>query len=673
MLFAIIFGAAARLLVAWSGLGRWLAWRIEVSTAPNSNLELREGLALYRLGVSPYSGSSCRIPPLALWLYGPLADHDILYVLTNTILDILAAVLLYRLASQLLSSARASQAHSPASSPASTPPSGPSSPLPALLAWTYLLNPLSLATATAGTTSSLESLAVVAALYGSATANDSSITNNGTRTTAAAGGTGSSAIVQYHRQGDSSRTAPVVAALLGLAVAVYCSLHNVVLLLPVACLLSYGAEDVAAPLAQLLTNRQTPQPQPQRSQPRQQQQPPSLSATGGSGQEDREECKAEREGNVERADREVRVLEEKEGHGVDQQGPQAAETPAAVPSSQLPSPSPASSPYSRQHLLPWRTLARCTAVLAAWLLLLVLLSDLYLTPFMPWPPLSPPHLSEVAAPASATATAAAVGGGGGGGDSSGGPCLPAAAQALTLLAARRPQWQYWPSTSLLRRLYGSVWAWAWVPPAAAATPNEDAMASMTHGSSLLSSSALATCWIPRVYGSQVSYDDATPNVGQWWYLAMEGFEDTKPYVILLALSLLLAPAAPLAFRLGPRRPLALFLIQLLCISLLKPYPSVADLGLFLSLLPLLVRQQLALPAVQERLLLLPASLLLLAVLGPAMQRMWLSYESANSNFYYSITLCYGAWQVVVLGLLLEGTLRIDRMMRGKEEVVSGST
>jgi phosphatidylinositol glycan class U len=88
-------------LAAW-GIGRHLAWRPEVSSAANSNLELREGLALVRLGASPYSGSAVRVPPLALWLSGPVAEHELLYALPNALLDLLAASLLHQLASHLL-------------------------------------------------------------------------------------------------------------------------------------------------------------------------------------------------------------------------------------------------------------------------------------------------------------------------------------------------------------------------------------------------------------------------------------------------------------------------------------------------------------------------------------------------------------------------------------------
>ena len=44
-------------------------------------------------------------------------------------------------------------------------------------------------------------------------------------------------------------------------------------------------------------------------------------------------------------------------------------------------------------------------------------------------------------------------------------------------------------------------------------------------------------------------------------------------------------------------------------------------------------------------MLLVNSFLLLAVLEPAMWHQWVNIESANSNFYYSITLLLGGWQV----------------------------
>jgi hypothetical protein len=61
--------------------------------------------------------------------------------------------------------------------------------------------------------------------------------------------------------------------------------------------------------------------------------------------------------------------------------------------------------------------------------------------------------------------------------------------------------------------------------------------------------------------------------------------------------------------------------------------------------------------------------LLLAVLEPAMWQQWISMESANSNFHYSITLLLGAWQVFLLVQLLLLTVRVERIQAGKEQFV----
>ncbi|GLI59469.1 hypothetical protein VaNZ11_001352 [Volvox africanus] len=590
MLHAAFVGTSARVLLAWSSIGASLAWRIEVSTASNSNLELREGLALLRLGVSPYSGTSCRTPPLALWLYGALADHDLLYILPNTILDLLAASLLYRLASYLLNYSR-SRGKSVETSE-DTPVydsvngdcfavkgsfSGFRSALPSALAWCYLLNPFTLAASAGGTTSALENLALVTALYGACTAQ------------------------------------PALAAL-GLAAASYMSLHAAVLLLPVACLLAYGPEDVVTPLRLL---------GPCHNGSALHVGAPGVGVGAALGSGDGGTAGGEDSPGKAKAAlvKEGKLLEEQQqklarnemdraavGEVRDSPSGRATLETRSLPQCSAPLPTPPSLP-----ILPWRQLSQCTLLAASILSLLVCASDLYL--------LSVPRRMGIGVHADADNGNTTT-------------CILGAAKQLITP----------PSTST------------------GTAAGEVARRLVAAGESL------ASCWAVRVYSSQVLLDDATPNIGQWWYLAMEAFDDTKTYIRVMAHSLLFALAPPLAMRLGVRRPLALFLIQMLCLGFLKPYPSVADLGLMAPLLLLLGRQQLA--ALRLRLL-LPASLAMLWVLGPAMQRMWLSYESANSNFFYSITLLYGLWQVVLLGQVLGLTLWVDRLARGKERLLEG--
>ncbi|KAG2491435.1 hypothetical protein HYH03_010221 [Edaphochlamys debaryana] len=778
MIQAALVAVAVRLLLTWTGIGAQLAWRPEVSTASNSALEVREGTALYALGVSPYAGTSVRIPPLALWLYSAVADQPWLSMLPNTVFDLVAATLLTQLAAKLFDKA---------------------SSVPSVLAWVYLLNPFSLLASVAGTTSPLEGLAIVTALYGTC----------------------------VRRPG---------LAVLGLAAAGYLSLHCLVLLLPVACLLSYSPEDVATPLAQLASGQASPKEAPAAVEAQaatKEEQPqtkggkakPPAAAAGAAAQPTAKapeptlakQAAAAAEGAaassptaaaVEEAERSApgdKKKKKKHGKGQGQASGLGAEDPAAptstpaapgdparpgpetepstsigdatgskpaaaadesgdadanggeekrparyapplavpepgkdglphgdsptgtpvagtptssayaatmgihkLPSIRLRKPpdidvtrldgglsdlgslrsleAPASAPPAmpphprgpppragppppsrqptrltrpkpvrgRLPLLPWRALTRLGWMVAGAMLGLAVLSDLYLgalparegssatciastldallfTP--PWPrllptpppvPPSPPHMrGHVASKPSGSGSASSLD-------------VAALTKAITHAS-------------------GVV-----------ITELESRLGALLYGGTAGGAAGGGGCWAVRVYGSQVLLDDVAPNVGQWWYLAMEAFDDTKPYIRLLAHSLLFALAPPLAMRLGPRRPLALFLVQLLALGLLRPYPSVADLGLAASLLPLLTRQQGALVVASRTEMLLPASLLVLCVLGPAMLRMWLSYESTNSNFFYSIVLSYGVWRVVLLMQVLGTTLRVDRIARGKE-------
>lgn len=94
---------AARLLLVLLGAGEALLWQPEVTTPANTALKAREGLALLQLGVSPYAGDSCHVPPLWLAVTAPVALHPVLCVVPNIVSDIAAAAALYAAASALYS------------------------------------------------------------------------------------------------------------------------------------------------------------------------------------------------------------------------------------------------------------------------------------------------------------------------------------------------------------------------------------------------------------------------------------------------------------------------------------------------------------------------------------------------------------------------------------------
>jgi hypothetical protein len=92
---------AVRVLLVLLGAGEALIWQPEVTTPANTALKSREGLALLQLGVSPYGGDSCHVPPLWLAVTAPVALHPVLCVVPNIIADVVAAAAVYAAASAL--------------------------------------------------------------------------------------------------------------------------------------------------------------------------------------------------------------------------------------------------------------------------------------------------------------------------------------------------------------------------------------------------------------------------------------------------------------------------------------------------------------------------------------------------------------------------------------------
>lgn len=169
-----------------------------------------------------------------------------------------------------------------------------------------------------------------------------------------------------------------------------------------------------------------------------------------------------------------------------------------------------------------------------------------------------------------------------------------------------------------------------------------------------------TCWMGSTYGLILAVQDYTPNIGVFWYFFTEMFDAFRSFFRFVFHSHAVIMLVPLALRFS-QRPVFLVFCQLLITSLFKPYPSVADLVPWMTLLPLLQSQ---LQQLQLGLFLLN-SLLLLGVLGPAMWHQWILVDAANSNFFYSITLLFGVWQVLLLVQMLMMTVRVDRIAEGK--------
>ncbi|KAG1676962.1 hypothetical protein FOA52_014838 [Chlamydomonas sp. UWO 241] len=172
------------------------------------------------------------------------------------------------------------------------------------------------------------------------------------------------------------------------------------------------------------------------------------------------------------------------------------------------------------------------------------------------------------------------------------------------------------------------------------------------------------CWAVHVYSLPLLFTDQTPNIGQWWYLFAQVFAAQRPFFCFTAHALCALFALPSAVRF-PRQGTLLVVLQTGINTMLRPYPSVGDLGLYLTLLAT-IGARLAGSGLG---LLLSNSLLLLGVLAPAMWAQWIGAESANSNFFYSITLLLGVWHTLVLVQLVLVSAQLGHEC--KEEAVGG--
>lgn len=91
---------------------------------------------------------------------------------------------------------------------------------------------------------------------------------------------------------------------------------------------------------------------------------------------------------------------------------------------------------------------------------------------------------------------------------------------------------------------------------------------------------LASC-----YGPQITVPDLTPNVGLWWYFFIEIFDPFRDFFIGVFWLHLVGYVGGMTFRLH-QQPLFVVTSLLGMFAIFKPYPSIADVSLYLGFLPM---------------------------------------------------------------------------------------
>ncbi|KAI0076317.1 PIG-U-domain-containing protein [Panus rudis PR-1116 ss-1] len=143
-------------------------------------------------------------------------------------------------------------------------------------------------------------------------------------------------------------------------------------------------------------------------------------------------------------------------------------------------------------------------------------------------------------------------------------------------------------------------------------------------------------WVEQSWGSVFMLPDLTPNPGLWWYFFTEMFDHFRPFFLMVFSVHLLIYVVPLCLKFQHD---ILYVIYLLTgiLGTFKPYPTLADVGLFLSLTALFPETY---PYLRQPIV---TTLLHLhsALLLPLFHHLWLAQGTGNANFFYASTLVFG--------------------------------
>ncbi|XP_053213035.1 phosphatidylinositol glycan anchor biosynthesis class U protein-like [Panonychus citri] len=152
----------------------------------------------------------------------------------------------------------------------------------------------------------------------------------------------------------------------------------------------------------------------------------------------------------------------------------------------------------------------------------------------------------------------------------------------------------------------------------------------------------------------LSVPDFTPNIGLFWYFFTEMFDQFRDFFLWTFQINTFVYSIPLSLTLK-ENPNFFFLVTLILLSLFKPYPSISDLSIYLALLP----QWTHLFTYMKQGLLVACVFISCTVLAPLMWQMWIILGTANSNFYFGVTLAYNVGQIFLITDLLFAYLKRD--------------
>uniref|UniRef100_UPI00398F19D1 phosphatidylinositol glycan anchor biosynthesis class U protein n=1 Tax=Pristiophorus japonicus TaxID=55135 RepID=UPI00398F19D1 len=163
--------------------------------------------------------------------------------------------------------------------------------------------------------------------------------------------------------------------------------------------------------------------------------------------------------------------------------------------------------------------------------------------------------------------------------------------------------------------------------------------------SLCLSFFLLSSWsfVPSTYGFILSVPDLTPNIGLFWYFFAEMFEHFRLFFVCVFQINVFFYTLPLSVRLRDH-PMFFMFIQIAIIAIFKSYPTVGDVALYMAFLPMWSH----LYRFLRNIFVVTCMLISSSVLFPVLWHLWIYAGSANSNFYYAITLAFNVGQILLI-------------------------
>ncbi|KAJ3603292.1 hypothetical protein NHX12_031034 [Muraenolepis orangiensis] len=135
-------------------------------------------------------------------------------------------------------------------------------------------------------------------------------------------------------------------------------------------------------------------------------------------------------------------------------------------------------------------------------------------------------------------------------------------------------------------------------------------------------------FLPAVYGFILSVPDLTPNIGLFWYFFAEMFDHFRLFFLCVFQINVFFYTLPLSIKLK-EHPVFLIFMQIAVIAIFKSYPTSGTTFL-------------------RNIFLVSCVLLACSALFPVLWHLWIYAGSANSNFYYAITLLFSVAQILLV-------------------------